>query len=380
MGTDKKINVCHLISGDLWAGAEVQMFTLVSALNKVPELSLSAIVLNEGKLISKLRDEGLEVAVIDESRYSFLQILGQARGILRDKKIDILHTHRYKENILGALLKKDRIVSHLLQTVHGTGESFKGIKLLKALSYSFLNRYYSRRYFDIIQTVSVDIKNEISSWADPGKIVAIHNAVNPADIVVSKTAAEIRNDLGIKENEILIGSAGRMVPVKGYDVFLDMAKIISADRPDARFLLVGDGPKKRELENKARAMNIDGRVIFPGFRDDAIDIINSFDIFVISSHQEGIPMVLLEAMALKKAIVATAVGGINEIIENDISGLLVSPNSPRPLAESCVRLFNNTDLKEKLGIGARNRIYDEFAVDIQRNRMLKLYREMVDRA
>ncbi|UCE67740.1 MAG: glycosyltransferase [Candidatus Zixiibacteriota bacterium] len=379
MGTDKKINVCHLISGDLWAGAEVQMFTLVAALNKAPELNVSAIVLNEGKLVSELRNAGIEVAVIDESQYGFLQILRRAKKILGGKNIDILHTHRYKENILGALLRKNAVVSHLLQTVHGTGEPFKGIKLLKALLYSLLDRRYSRKYHDKIHTVSLDIKNEIGAWISPDKIAAIHNAVDPANIVVSKTASEIRYKLGIKGNEFIIGSAGRMVPIKGYDIFLDMAKIISADLPHARFLLVGDGPIKMKLENKAREMNLENKVIFSGFRDDIIDIINCFDIFVISSHNEGIPMVLLEAMAMKKPIVATAVGGINEIIENDVSGLLVAPGDARSLADSCIKIFNDLDQREKLGIEAKNRIEVEFTVDIQKNRMLKLYQEIMNR-
>ena len=96
MGTDKKINVCHLISGDLWAGAEVQMFTLVAALKTSPEMNLSVMVLNEGKLATRLRDIDIETTVIDESKYGFYQILNRVKKKSADVKFDILHTQHYK--------------------------------------------------------------------------------------------------------------------------------------------------------------------------------------------------------------------------------------------------------------------------------------------
>ena len=274
MGTDKTINLCHLISGDLWAGAEVQMYTLVMSLKTLPDINISAIVLNEGKLAAKLRDAEIEVAVIEESKNSFFQILNQIKKVLRNKNIDILHTHRYKENILGALLKKSGIVQHLIQTVHGINEPLKVIKKLKAKSYSYLNLYYTRKYFDKVLTVSFDIQNKMSGRINPDRLVTIHNAIDPASLTIKRTADKIRKELRVKENQPIIGTAGRMVPIKGYNVFLDMAKIILEKKPDARFLLVGDGLLKQELEDMAKKLGIEKEVIFPGFRDDIIDVKN----------------------------------------------------------------------------------------------------------
>jgi len=378
MGTDKKINVCHLISGDLWAGAEVQMYTLVMSLKTLPDINVSAIVLNEGKLAVKLRDAGLEVAVIEESKNNFFRILRHIKDILNNKNIDILHTHRYKENILGALLKKNGIVQHLIQTVHGINEPLKGIKILKAKLYSYLNLYYTRKYFDKVLTVSFDIQNKMSGRIDPDRLVTIHNAIDPDSLTIKRTADKIREELGIEENQPIIGTAGRMVPIKGYDIFLDMAKIILEKKPESRFLLVGDGPLKQELEDIAQKLGIENMVIFPGFRDDIIDIINCFDIFVISSYHEGIPMVLLEAMALRKAVVATSVGGINEIIENDVSGILVNPGDAKALSEACIKVMDNINLKKNLEIEAKRRIDMEFSSNILKTRVLNLYQEIIN--
>lgn len=380
MGAYRKINVCHLISGDLWAGAEVQMYTLITSLKTVPELNVSAVVLNEGKLAAKLRDAGLEVSVIEESKNGFFRILNLLKKALEDKEIDILHTHRYKENIFGALLKKSSTVQHLVQTVHGISEPFKGIKMLKARFYSFLNLYYTKKYFDKVQTVSFDIQNELSKKIDPDRLVTIHNAIDPANITVTRATNEIRKELGIGNNQPIIGTAGRMVPVKGYNVFLDMAEIILAEIPEARFLLVGDGPLKKDLESKAKEMGLGNRVMFLGFRDDITDIINCLDIFVISSYHEGIPMVLLEAMALKKAIVATAVGGINEIIEKDISGLLVNSGDALALAEACIKILNNNNTRNRLESGAFKRMEEEFSIEIQKKWIVKIYNDLMNMA
>lgn len=379
MGTNKKINVCHLISGDLWAGAEVQMYTLITALKAMPELYISSIVLNEGKLVEKLRSAGAEVFVIEERKNGFFQILDLIKDSLRNKKIDILHTHRYKENILGAMLKKYGLIPHLIQTVHGIGEPFKGIRSVKAKIYSHLNFHYTKRYFDKVLTVSQDIQNVLSRKMDSDKFVTIHNAINPANLKVTKTPDEIRNDLGIKNNENIIGTAGRMVPVKGYDIFLDMAKIIISKKTETRFLLIGDGPLLEGLRKKAQEIGLESEVMFLGFRDDIIDIINCLDIFVISSYHEGIPMVLLEAMALKKAVVSTAVGGINEIVKNNVSGLLVGSGDAATLADNCIEILENMDVKIELGIAAANRIKEEFSIETQKSRVLSLYREVVFR-
>lgn len=379
MGTHKKINVCHLISGDLWAGAEVQMYTLVSSLKNVPELNVSAIVLNEGKLSAKLRRQGFKTTVIDETRLGFFGILKLAKKELTELKVDILHTHRYKENVLGALLKKKGTVPYLIQTVHGVGEPFTGIKMLKARFYSSLDLYYSKKYFDIIQTVSFDIQNKLRPKFYSSKLLTIHNAVNTEEIQPTGTVEEVRSELGIDSGDFVIGSAGRMVPVKGYDIFLEMAGIFLTMHPNTRFLLVGDGPQKEELERKAIEMNLENKVLFLGFREDIINIINCFDIFVVSSFHEGIPMVLLEAMALKKAIVASDVGGIKEIITDGVSGIRTEPGDARSLALACKNILADPSFRDGLQEGAAKRIKEMFSVDIQRIKILEMYYRVAGR-
>jgi len=375
MGTDQKIRVCHLASGDLWAGAEVQMYTLLRALQDEKSLELSAIILNPGKLAEQLKSAGTEVSVLDESRDNFFQLRRKIIGVLRGRNIDILHSHRYKENILAALVKNRCGIKRLIQTIHGISEPGRGFALYKARAYALANRAFSRKYFDKIITVSGDIERRLRNKLPASRLITIHNAIDPQKIKVSRPAGEIRREFGIDGHAPLIGATGRMVAVKAYDLFLKMAQIILESRPDARFMLVGDGPLRKSLQDLSRELNIDNRVIFPGFRDDIIDVMNAFDLFVVSSFHEGVPMALLEAMALKKVIVSTAVGGINEVIEDGVSGILVEPNSVDDLAGACLRIIENEGLRRELESAAAERIEREFSIDILCARVISLYNE-----
>jgi hypothetical protein len=128
MKKNKRIRVLHLISGDLWAGAEAQAEILLSGLQRNPELELSAIILNEGKLSQKLKSLGIRVYVLDEKKHSSLSLFRKVTQILSKNRVQILHTHRYKENVIGGLAALFSGVPHLVKTVHGSAEPFRGIK------------------------------------------------------------------------------------------------------------------------------------------------------------------------------------------------------------------------------------------------------------
>jgi len=379
MGRDQTINVCHIISGDLWAGAEVQMYTLITALTQTPQLRLSAIVLNEGKLARKLRETGIEVSVIAEAGHGFFDLVREAAAILQPQQIDILHSHRYKENIIAGLLKKRCGIWALVRTVHGMEEPHRGLKEIRSRVYAWLSNYMTGRRFDRVIAVSQAINDTLSPRFGKERMVTIHNFVNPETIQPARDALAVRREFGIGPDQPLIGSAGRMVPIKGYEVFLAMARRIIEKRPDARFILVGDGPELEPLKTLSGDMGLAEHVLFPGFRDDVIDLLGALDVFVISSHNEGVPMVLLEAMALGKAIVATAVGGVREILEDDRSGLLSPAGDDAALAISCLRVLEDSALKTSLQSEAARRLAAKFSSRSQGKKVMDLYLELATR-
>ncbi len=376
MAIDHKIKLLHIASGDLWAGAEMQMYSLLESLVGDSRFEVSALLLNDGRLAANLRNSGIEPHIISESENGFRRIVRLAVAYAEKNRIDIAHSHRYKENVLAAILKRRGLVKHLVQTVHGAGEPFSGLALLKSRVFSALNDYFTRRYFDRIVTVSEDLERRLSDKFPSSKLLTIHNAIDPAKLSVKRSCRETRAEFGVPDDHLLIGSAGRMVPVKGYDRFIQMARAIREKSPKTGFILVGDGPQKGALMSLAKDLGLGDAIVFTGFRDDVYDIINCLDIFVISSLHEGIPMVLLEAMAFGKPVVATAVGGIGEVIEKEISGLLVPADNPPALAEACLRLLENSELRRSLSQQSRLRIDHEFCINSLRRRMIELYESL----
>ncbi len=367
------MKVCHLISGDLWAGAEVQTCTLLCSLRE--SVDVSAIILNEGTLAERLRRADIDTHVIPETSNSFFALKRQVAEKLRDIRPDILHTHRYKENILGAALKHTS--GHLVQTVHGLREGFSGIRRLRMSLYLWLNEYYTRRRFSRIIAVSEEIEKHLAGLYGQQRVVAIHNAIAVDDQQPSKNPSDVKRELGLRPDQIVIGSVGRLVPVKAFDIFLRAARLISEKLPDAAFVIAGDGPLMSSLAVLSRDLGIDDRVVLTGFRDDILNLMNTFDIYVISSHHEGIPISALEAMAMKKALVSTRVGGMPEIIDDSHSGLLVEPGNANAIADGCVRILNDPKLRADIENGARSRVEEEFSVAIQRERIVNLYTELM---
>lgn len=350
---------------------------MITALNTLPEVEVSAIVLNHGKLANRLKESKIPVAIIDESRYSFLQILKISIEIVASRQAEILHSHRYKENLLSALIKRRGQEVRLIQTVHGVQERLKGIRSLKVSAYGVVNRFVSSRYFDRILAVSHDIERQLNQEFRSGVVRHVANSIDLADVKTTASPNEIRNSLGILSDEIVVGAAGRMVPIKGFDILLKSAAEVLKSATNIRFVLVGDGPELENLKKMSSDLGISKNVMFTGFRDDVLDVINAFDIFLMTSWHEGIPVALLEAMALSKPTIATAVGGINEVIVDGSSGLTAPAGDVSAIARQCLSMSESAHLRATMGNQARLRVEEEFSSHQQKSKLLGIYKELV---
>src|SRR5207245_6555171 len=141
--------------------------------------------------------------------------------------------------------------------------------------------------------------------------------------------------------DFIIGTMGRLVPVKGLETFLKAALIVRSQKDNVKFLIVGDGPLKETLQALARHHGLERDVLFLGHRDDRYDILAMMDVLVLSSLSEGIPMVLLEASALARPVVAARGGGIPAVVEDRVAGWLVAPGRAAGLADGCMTLLGD---------------------------------------
>ncbi len=378
MGTIKKINVCHLASGDLWAGAEVQLATLIAGLRNFPDVRLTVILLNSGILADRLEECGIPVRIFEERSHNAVRLLFQIRRILSEERFDILHTHRYKENILGGLAGAMVGVPHQIRTVHGMREPFVGFKSVKSRVYRMLDMLVARSRIKMSIAVSCDIERQLSARYGADRVVMIHNGIDCERLRLTTSPAIVRQRLGVDVTHKLIGSVGRLTPVKGYRYLLGAFWRIAERDSLARLVLVGDGPEQQRLESLAREYGIDRKVIFYGFTPDAGEILAALDVFVLSSLHEGISISLLESLAMGIPSVVTAVGGNPEVVRHNETGLLVPPLDEPALAEAIVTLLDNPGRVAAMRDAGKKLIEREFSMDAMATHVHTLYRRLVD--
>ncbi|CAI4032539.1 putative enzyme [Nitrospira tepida] len=373
------IKVCHVTMGDLWAGAEVQLLALVDALVKRPDLECSIVLLNEGRLASELRALGVSVTVFPETKWHPGRLLRELTAYCRAGKFDLLHTHKYKDTILGTIAAARCGIRHVVRTVHGLTEPFRGVQSFRMGLYELCDSLAIRLKVGRLIAVSSQIEQVLSRRYGPEKVVQIHNGVQIGRIQRIRMPQETRQLLGIDPAHRLIGTVGRLTAVKGHEHFLEAAQRLLRDRRDLRFVIVGDGPLLDHLQDQARQLGVADYVTFLGHRDDTYDLIGAMDLFVLPSLHEGIPMVLLEALTLARPVVASRVGGIPEVITDSIQGLLIPTADPTALAEACRRFLDDERLAERCGRAGLLRVQEDFSAESMGEKVAALYRELVRR-
>jgi glycosyltransferase involved in cell wall biosynthesis len=201
----------------------------------------------------------------------------------------------------------------------------------------------------------------------PENIVKIYNGIeieeyNPDLKEIRNKKLEVRRELGLKNDVPVIGAIGRLVWQKGFEYLIRAAPEVLKKCPEARFLIVGEGPLQNELILTSEKLNVADRIIFSGFRNDIKEILASIDVLAMPSLLEGLPMVLLEAMAMAKPIVATRIDGITEVLENSKTGLLVPAKNSHALAEAIVGILDDNEKANFFGQNAREAAKEKFSV------------------
>jgi len=370
-----QLKVMHVASGDLWAGAEVQLFTLVKALHARSDTAISVVLLNYGRLEQELKSASINVIVLDESKLNGFQILRQLTRIIQEQNPDVVHTHRLKENILGSIAAFISGKTASLRTAHGAPEHRPPWwKLPKRMLY-LLDRLCGRHLQDKIVAVSSDLASILEKNIPAAQIRVIENGIDLATIHrdYPSFAPQINSQRTFK-----VGLAGRLVAVKRVDIFIQTARHLMVEYPDldASFHIYGDGPMRRELENLCQASGTNNIVHFEGHCDNLLKELQQLDVLLMTSDHEGLPMVLLEAMALETPIIAHATGGIPQLLDRGTSGILVHEQNGAVYAKEIDKLLNSPESRLKITSNALQHVTENNS-DIQNaNAYHDLYSEI----
>jgi protein-tyrosine-phosphatase len=257
----------------------------------------------------------------------------------------------------------------------------RGWALLKFQCYDALDKAAlwtcAERVVAVSQSMAATLK---ASNYRASAVMHIHNGIDLRAVKASRAPDDVRRELGIGLEQLVIGTAGRLSPVKGHEHLVRAAQLIARREDRARFLFVGNGPLKGALRTLAADLGLDDRCTFVDLQDhprlSVYDVMRVMDVFVLPSLHEGIPMALLEAMALETPVVASAVGGIPEVITHRHDGLLVRSRNHGDLAEACLELIGNPELSRTFGGRARRVVHDRFSRDANGETVLDLYRHI----
>jgi glycosyltransferase involved in cell wall biosynthesis len=360
------VRVAHLlISGDV-AGGQLVALQLARALN---DRGGDAIFVAPDRGPFAERADGFATHVVDVSR---LHRLGGARKLaqlLRDERVDVLHTHTLAAaNAIGRIAARRAgvpVVSHLHIENHFRSATERLLRFAD-------NR--TARSTAALVAVSEDTKRAYERQGYPQRIEVVYNGVE----LDGAGGSGLRAELGIPDDAPLVGEIGRLCDVKGQRELIEALTQV----PDVRAVLVGadleqGGAYEADLERTAERLGVRDRVVFAGRRENAAALLAELDVLALPSWTEGLPLVVLEAMAQRRPVVATPVGGTPEVVVDGETGLLVPPRNPDALADALRRLLADADLRRRMGDAGYERVRTRFSADAMTSRMLEIYDEVV---
>ncbi len=362
------MKICHLISGDLWAGAEVVVCNLLRGIKFFgPDDEILAIVLNSGRLAEELEAAGIVVKLFDESEYSFLALAAKIRNEFLRFAPNVVHTHRYKENLLAFCASIGMRELRLIATQHGLPENPK--HSLFGAGKAMLNHYVLAHHFSKVVAVSKNIENFFiqDHGFKPEKVALVNNGIEMFECSVPREPSA----------GFTVGSSGRLFPVKGYSLLVDIAALL-AQCNDISVRLAGDGPQREDLEAAVQRNNLDGSFRFEGHVDDIYSFYECLDVYISTSYHEGIPMSVLEAMSHGLPVIAPRVGGFPEIIEDGVEGFLIDGREPSDFVDKCLLLYNDRNLYRRMSVAAREKVSRLFSMHHMVDRYRNCYQELLD--
>ncbi len=360
-------NVLHLCESSETGGAESVLISIVENLDQARYCS-TVCLLSEGWLSAQLRRRGIDTVVIPQPRSFDVFWLVKLRRLLRSKRIDVMHSHEFATNFYASLAGVATGIP-VIATVHG--KNYYADRWRRRAAYRFVARHAR------MVAVSDDLKRYVAQCVSipAGRIAVIHNGIDLDRNVAGSLDHDVRRELAILPKQPVIGTVGNLFEVKGQKFLLRACSLLVRNHPDLVLLVAGEGGQLEDLMQEAEQLGISGNVRFLGFRDDVPSLLRAMDVFVLPSLSEGLPLSILEALALEKPVVATNVGGIPEIVDDGVSGYLVPPADSRQLADRISEALADSETATALAKAGRKKVQRAFGV----RQMVQSYEALYER-
>jgi len=366
------MRVLHLISSGGMYGAEVMLLNLASAQKRFGCEPIIGVFRNEHlphiEVAEEARSRGLQVEIINCSGRFDRRPVAAIRKVLQREDVSLVHGHGYKSNFYG-YFAANALGLPFVATCHLWTGASPAIRF-----YEFLDSLILRRAHKVVG-VSDAISNTLrKSGLPPEKVSTIYNGTDLSPC--GDASPTLRTELGIGERT-LVGSVGRLEEQKGFEYFLRAAREVLAEFPEALFAVVGAGSLRSRLENLIHELGLGTSVLLVGQRNDMPGVYASLNLFVLASIDEGMPMTILEALASRKPVIATAVGAVEKLVIPEQTGLLVQPRDVPALRDAMLRCLRNPSFAQTLGKNGQEHVQTFFSAQGMARKYVDLYERVL---
>jgi glycosyltransferase involved in cell wall biosynthesis len=363
-----RVRVVEILATGTNGGAQEHVFGLMSRLDAT-HYEASVVSLSAGSAVRKLQRHGFDVTVIDEPDDD-----AATRALIAHLAVvqpDVIHTHMYRADVVGtraaiALGERGLRRPYVVSTVHSSRvRSNEDRELIRALTPEM----------DQLIAVSKSIERKIADEHRTGAPVRlIYNGVD-LQRYDHQGPCTLHAEYGLERGSRIVGVVARLEPEKGHQTLIEAWPHVLREVPDAYLLIVGEGSRRDFLEQWAAAHKVAHRVIFTGRRDDIPAVTAALDVAVLPSWREAQGLSILEAMALSRPVVASDVGGIPEMIEDGVTGLLVEHDNPVALAAAIVRLLKDRVYAATIAKAGHDLVHDRFCIELMVKAIEQIYDE-----
>jgi glycosyltransferase involved in cell wall biosynthesis len=369
LAAGRRIRVVEVLATGTNGGAQEHLRSLVTRIDKA-RYDLSIVALSAGSAVRKLVKAGVPVLVIDDPDDTIATAALAAH--LAEVRADVVHAHMYRAETVAtraviALGEAGQRKPYLVATIHSSRvRSLDDQEHLRELT----------PHMDRLIAVSRAIEHKLcDEQRTTVPVTLVYNGVDLDRYENQEACCTLHEEYGMEPGSQIVGVVARLEPEKGHPTLLEAWPLVLRACPDTYLLIVGEGSRRDALEAQARELRIAHRVVFTGRRDDVPAVTAALDVAVLPSYREAQGMVILEAMALSRPVVASNVGGIPEMIQDGVTGLLVPPHDAEALAAAIVRLLMNHPLADTLGRAGHDIVHDRFCIELMVSAIESIYDE-----
>jgi len=363
------------------AGGQLVCLQMMEAAREAGH-QVSLVTPYRGEFTELLEQRDISVVLLPMSRTFHIHRAWQFRNFVRKWRADLVHCHDAVPGMilscLGSYLAGVPFIGHV--HIENTFSRLRWVRTFQLRFYNFV-----LRWADAIVAISESTRQSLIKQGLPRpKVTVIPNGVETAGYANGSSSKRARKTLGLNGSEAVVGCVARLCPVKGQrELILAAAKVCEV-MPTVKFVFIGEdlefgGAYRKQLQDLSAALGLSGLVVFTGYQADAVALMAGFDVFVLPSHAEGLPLTILEAMAAERPVIATPVGGVPELVIDGTTGVLVPPGDCEALADAMITLLADKEKARTMGLAGRQRVEKEFALRDVTARILAVYAEVASR-